>query len=78
MTALTRAAGASILIGAAGVLLRRALRRRPGWYDLPLPDDEDDLARRLTGGQISRSEYREELELLAADGAFTLPPGWDG
>jgi hypothetical protein len=77
MTTITRAAGASLLLGAAGVLLRRALCRRPERYDLPLPDDEDDLARRLTGGEISRSRYRAELELLAADEKFTLPPGWD-
>jgi hypothetical protein len=77
VTALTRTAGASLLLGAAGVLLHRALHRRPGWYDLPLPDDEDDLVRRLIGGQISRSEYRDELELLAADAKFTLPPGWE-
>ncbi len=82
MTTLTRAAGASILLGTAGVLLRRALCRQPEWYDLPLPDGEDDLARQLAGGEISRSQYRQELELLAAAEdnrrPFTLPPGWNG
>jgi hypothetical protein len=35
MTVITRAAGASILLGTAAVLLRRALHRRPEWYDRP-------------------------------------------
>lgn len=79
---------ASILIAAAGVLVRHVRRRGPDWYDEPLPDPpvpgahpaEGVLARRVLAGEITGHEYRLEMARLAAAEAayqpFALPAGW--
>jgi hypothetical protein len=83
--ALVRTVGASILIGAAAVLIRRALQGRPEWYDEPLRDHpppvdrsalrcyEDDLLARLLAGEITRDEFRQELEWVAVCEAYDRP-----
>ena len=79
--ALARFAGGSLLLGAAAMLTRRALRRPADWYDEPLPDQEDDLVRGLIAGRMTGAAYREEMERLAAEGErgwpLGLPRGWE-